>query len=61
MSSSLTEIVLPHRPPDMPLPTVVTDGDRHSLFVALEVVEDQGIRGAGGIPWSASWRRRCAR
>jgi len=40
MSSSLTEIVLPHRPPDMPLPTVVTDGDRHSLFVALEVVED---------------------
>lgn len=40
MSSSLTEIVLPHRPPEVPCPTAVTDGDCHSLFVALEVVED---------------------
>ncbi|WP_239133253.1 ISAs1 family transposase [Paractinoplanes durhamensis] len=32
--------MLPHRPPDVPCPAVVTDGDRHSLFVALEVVDD---------------------
>jgi hypothetical protein len=61
MSSSLTEIVLPQRPPDMPCPTTVTDGDRLSLFIALEVVNDPAIRGAGGIRWSASWRQRCAR
>lgn len=40
MSSSLTEIVLPHRPPDLPSPAVVTDSDRRSLFVALEVIND---------------------
>jgi predicted transposase YbfD/YdcC len=40
MSSSLTEIVLPQRPPHLPCLTAVTDGDRRSLFVALEVVED---------------------
>jgi hypothetical protein len=40
MSSSLTEIVLPQRPPHMPCPTTVTDGDRRSLFVALEAVAD---------------------
>lgn len=40
MSSSLTEIVLPQRPPTMPCPTTVTTGDRLSLFVALEAVED---------------------
>lgn len=40
MSSSLTEIVLPQRPPDMSCPTTVTDGDRLSLFIALEAVED---------------------
>ena len=40
MSSSLTEIVLPHRPPEVQCPAVVTDGDCRSLFVALEVVED---------------------
>ncbi|NJO56013.1 MAG: ISAs1 family transposase [Rhodospirillales bacterium] len=40
MSSSLTEIVLPHRPPNLPPPALVTDGDRRSLFVALEVIED---------------------
>jgi hypothetical protein len=39
MSSSLTEIVLPQRPPDMPYPAVVTDGDRLSLFIALAEVE----------------------
>jgi predicted transposase YbfD/YdcC len=40
MSSSLTEIVLPHRPAELALPAVVTDADRHSLFVMLEVVDD---------------------
>jgi hypothetical protein len=40
MSSSLTEILLPHRPTEVRLPAAVTDGDRHSLFVALEVVPD---------------------
>ncbi|PRY17030.1 ISAs1 family transposase [Pseudosporangium ferrugineum] len=40
MSSSLTEIVLPQRPPNMPPSAVVTDGDRLSLFVALEAVRD---------------------
>jgi predicted transposase YbfD/YdcC len=40
MSSSLTEIVLPQRPPDMPCPTMVTDGGRLSLFVALAAVDD---------------------
>jgi predicted transposase YbfD/YdcC len=40
MSSSLTEIVLPQRPPDMPCPAVVTDGDRRSLFIALAAVAD---------------------
>jgi DDE_Tnp_1-associated len=40
MSSSLTEIVLPQRPPHLPCPTTVTDGDRLSLFVALAAVED---------------------
>ncbi|SDT80632.1 Transposase DDE domain-containing protein [Actinoplanes derwentensis] len=40
MTSSLTEIVLPQRPPGMPCPTAVTDGDRRSLFVALAAVAD---------------------
>lgn len=40
MSSLLTEIVLPQRPPHLPCPTTVTGGDRRSLFVALEAVED---------------------
>lgn len=40
MSSLLTEIVLPQRPPHLPCPTTVTDGDRRSLFVALAAVED---------------------
>lgn len=40
MSSSLTEIVLPQRPLDMPCPAVVTDGDRRSLFIALAAVAD---------------------
>lgn len=40
MSASLTEIVLPQRPPGMPCLTTVTDGDRLSRFVALEAVDD---------------------
>jgi hypothetical protein len=40
MSSSLTEIVLPHRPADVRLPTAVTEGDHHSLFVVLAAVPD---------------------
>jgi hypothetical protein len=40
MSSLLTEIVLPQRPPHLPCPTTVTDGDRQSLFIALEAVAD---------------------
>ncbi|HET6478985.1 MAG TPA: transposase family protein [Actinoplanes sp.] len=40
MSALLTGIVLPHRPPHLPCPTRVTDGDRLSLFVALAAVED---------------------
>ena len=40
MSSSLTEIVLPHRPPAMASSAVVTGGDCRSLFVALEVIDD---------------------
>lgn len=40
MSSLLTEIVLPQRPPHLPCPTTVTDGDRRSLFVALAAVDD---------------------
>ena len=45
MSSSLTEILLPHRPTDG-LPAAVTEGDRRSLFVALAAVPDpRGLRG----------------
>lgn len=40
MSSSLTEIVLPHRPADVRLPTAVTEGDHHSLLVVLAAVPD---------------------
>jgi predicted transposase YbfD/YdcC len=40
MSSLLTEIVLPQRPRHVPCPTTVTDGDRRSLFIALEAVAD---------------------
>lgn len=40
MSSSLAEIVLPQRPPNMPCPPAVTDGDRRSLLVALAAVDD---------------------
>jgi predicted transposase YbfD/YdcC len=40
MSSLLTEIVLPQRPRHVPCPTTVTDGDRRSLFIALEAVTD---------------------
>lgn len=40
MSSSLTEILLPHRPAEVSLPAAVTEGDHRSLFVALEAVPD---------------------
>jgi predicted transposase YbfD/YdcC len=40
MSSLLTGIVLPQRPRHVPCPTTVTDGDRRSLFIALEAVAD---------------------
>jgi predicted transposase YbfD/YdcC len=40
MSSSLTEILLPHRPADVPSPAAVTEGDHHSLFVVLAAVPD---------------------
>ncbi|EEP71672.1 transposase [Micromonospora sp. ATCC 39149] len=40
MSSSLTEILLPHLPTDVPLPAAVTEGDHRSLFVVLAAVPD---------------------
>jgi hypothetical protein len=40
MSSSPTEILLPHRPADVPLPTAVTEGEHRHLLVALAVVPD---------------------
>jgi predicted transposase YbfD/YdcC len=40
MPSSLTKILLSHRPTDVRLPTSVTEGDRHSLFVVLAAVPD---------------------
>jgi len=40
MPSSPTEILLPHRPADVPLPAAVTEGGHHSLFVALAAVPD---------------------
>jgi predicted transposase YbfD/YdcC len=40
MPSSPTEILLPHRPADDPLPAAVTEGECHSLFVALVAVPD---------------------
>jgi hypothetical protein len=40
MPSSPTEILLPNRPADAPRPAPVTDGEHHSLFVALAAVPD---------------------
>jgi hypothetical protein len=40
MPSSPTEILLPHRPTDATPPAAVTDGEHHSLFVALAAVPD---------------------
>ena len=40
MPSSPTEILLPDRPSDALRPTPVTDGEHHSLFVALAAVPD---------------------
>jgi predicted transposase YbfD/YdcC len=40
MPSSPTEIVLPHRPADVPRPAPVTDGEQHSLLVVLATVPD---------------------
>ena len=38
--SSLTEIVLPSRPANVPRPAEVTDSERASLLVALAAVSD---------------------
>jgi len=39
-------MLLPHRPTGIPLPAVVTEGEHHSLFVALAAVPDpRGLRG----------------
>src|SRR6266511_2015014 len=40
MPSSPTEILLPNRPSDAPRPAAVTDGEHHSLLVALAAVPD---------------------
>jgi predicted transposase YbfD/YdcC len=40
MPSSPTEILLPNRPADVLRPAAVTDGEHHSLLVALAVVPD---------------------
>ncbi|MEV0810326.1 transposase family protein [Micromonospora sp. NPDC050200] len=40
MSSSPIEILLPHRPADLPLRATVTEGEQRSLFVALAAVPD---------------------
>ena len=40
MSSSLTEIVLPQRPPNMPCPTAVTDGDSPEPVRRVGAVQD---------------------
>src|SRR4051794_5467524 len=40
MSSSPTEILLPHRPPAASTPTAVTDGDQRGLLLALAAVPD---------------------
>jgi predicted transposase YbfD/YdcC len=40
MSSSLTEILLPHRPADASLPAAVTESEHLSLFIALTAVPD---------------------
>src|SRR6266540_3782118 len=40
MPSSPTEILLPNRPSAAPRPAAVTDGEHHSLLVALAAVPD---------------------
>src|SRR6266699_6490524 len=40
MPSSPTEILLPNRPSDAPRPAAATDGEHHSLLVALAAVPD---------------------
>lgn len=46
MPSSPTAMLLPHRPTGIPLPTAVTEGEHHSLIVALATVPDpRGLRG----------------
>ena len=40
MPSSPTEILLPNRPAEAPRPAAVTDGEHHSLLVALAAVPD---------------------
>jgi predicted transposase YbfD/YdcC len=40
MPSSPIDVLLPHRPAEAPRPAAVTDGEHHSLLVALTVVPD---------------------
>ena len=49
MSSSPTEILLPHRPADT-APAAVTDSERQSLFVVLATILTRVIRGGGVYP-----------
>ena len=40
MPASPLDVLLPHRPAEAPRPVAVTDGEHHSLLVALAVVPD---------------------
>src|SRR6266511_679145 len=40
MPSSPIEVLLPHQPAQAPRPAAVTDGEHHSLFIALAAVPD---------------------
>jgi hypothetical protein len=51
MPSSPTEILLPNRPADVLRPAAVTDGEHHSLLVALAVVPTRVIRAACATRW----------
>ena len=51
MPSSPTEILLPRRPAGVALPAGVTEGEHHSLFVALAAVPDPRDRAAGVTRW----------
>src|SRR6266545_3493023 len=40
MPSSPIEVLLPHQPAQAPRPAAVTDGEHHSLFIALAAMPD---------------------